>query len=107
MLNALALVLLALVALWALCALLLPAGLLAWARSGTSADLAKADFSTFKKNITVCLFVKSAQKCLTKRFIAECTALTLVHKCICGTQGLKLLDLIIVISFKLNKVLCL
>ena len=43
MLNALALVLLALVALWALCALLLAAGLLAWARSGTSADLAKAE----------------------------------------------------------------
>lgn len=43
MLTALALVLLALVALWGVCVLLLPAGLLAWARSGTQADLERAE----------------------------------------------------------------
>lgn len=43
MLTALALVLLAIVVLWGLCTLLLPAGLLAWARAGNSSDLEKAE----------------------------------------------------------------
>lgn len=43
MLTALALALLALVVLWGVCVLLLPAGLFAWMRSGSSADLAKID----------------------------------------------------------------